>query len=70
MKKISLSVMAILLAAATLFAEGTEMVKHQPKKAKQECQGTCLKKSKTQKCTSSEACSDMKTCGGTCLYGN
>ena len=37
MKKISLSALAILLAAATLFAEGTEMIKNQPKKAKQEC---------------------------------
>ncbi|HEY9000311.1 MAG TPA: hypothetical protein VIM89_03080 [Mucilaginibacter sp.] len=70
MKKISLSALAILLAAATLFAEGTEMIKNQPKKAKQECQGTCLKKSKTQKCTSSDACSDMKTCGATCFNGN
>ena len=70
MKKISLSAVAILLAAATLFAEGTEMIKIQPKKAKQECQGTCLKKSKTQKCTSPDACSDMKTCGATCINGN
>ena len=66
MKKISLSVAAILLAAATLLAEGTEMVKNQPKKAKQECQGTCLKKFKTGKCTSQDACSDMKSCGATC----
>ncbi|HTK20210.1 MAG TPA: hypothetical protein VL442_11870 [Mucilaginibacter sp.] len=66
MKKISLSAAAILLAAATLFAEGTEMIKNHPKKAKQECQGTCLKKFKTQKCTSQDACSDMKTCGATC----
>ncbi|MBV8388452.1 MAG: hypothetical protein JO080_01495 [Mucilaginibacter sp.] len=66
MKKISLSVMAILLAGATLFAEGTEMIKNQPKKAKQECQGTCLKKFKTGKCTSAATCSDMRTCGSTC----
>jgi len=70
MKKISLSAVAILLAAATLFAEGTEMAKNQPKKAKQECQGNCLKKFKTQKCTNSDACSDMKTCGATCFNGN
>ena len=66
MKKISLSAVAILLAAATLFAEGTEMVKNQPKKARQECQGTCLKKFKTGKCAGSDACSDMNTCGATC----
>jgi len=66
MKKISLSAVAILLAAATLFAEGTEIIKHQPKKAKQECQGTCLKKNKTGKCTGQGTCSDMNTCGETC----
>jgi hypothetical protein len=66
MKKISLSAMAILLATATLFAGGTEMAKNQPEKAKQECQGTCLKKNKTGKCTSQNACSDMNTCGATC----
>ena len=66
MKKISLSAMAILLVVATLFAEGTEMIKNQPKKAKQECQGTCLKKNKTGKCINPSACSDMNTCGATC----
>ena len=70
MKKISLSAAAILLAVATLFAEGTEMMKNQPKKPKHECQGTCLKKFKTGKCTSRDACSDMKTCGATCFNGD
>lgn len=66
MKKISLSAVAILLAAATLFAEGTEMVKNRPNKAKQECQDICLKKNKTGTCMSQDACSDMRTCGATC----
>ena len=65
MKRISLGVAALLLAGATVFAQGIE-IKSQPKKAKQECQGTCLKKSKTQKCASSDTCSDMSTCGESC----
>jgi len=65
MKRISLGVAALLLAGATVFAQGIE-IKNYPKKAKQECQGTCLKKNKTGKCTSQKACSDMNTCGATC----
>ncbi|MDO3624569.1 hypothetical protein [Mucilaginibacter sp. BT774] len=65
MKRISLGVAALLLAGATVFAQGIE-IKNQPKKAKQGCQGTCLKKNKTGKCTSKNACSDMNTCGATC----
>jgi hypothetical protein len=65
MKTISLGVVALLLAGATVFAQDSA-TKNQPKKAKQECQGTCLKKNKTGKCTSQNACSDMNTCGATC----
>jgi len=65
MKKLSLGVLAMLLAGATVFAQGPG-VKNMPKKEKQECQGTCQKKSKTGNCTSKDACSDMKTCGAKC----
>lgn len=66
MKKLSLSVMAILLASATLFASTTPIDKTVPKKAKQECQGRCQKNSKTGSCKDKASCTDMKTCGAKC----
>ena len=65
MKRISLSVAAILLASATVFANGP-VTKTDNTKVKQECQGKCLKTFKTGTCKSDKACSDMKTCGGKC----
>jgi hypothetical protein len=65
MKKISLGVVAILLAGATVFANDT-VTKIPAKKVKPECQGRCQKIYKTGSCTSKDACSDMKTCGATC----
>ena len=65
MKKISLGVAAILLAGATVFANGA-VTKTDNTKVKQECQGKCLKTFKTGSCKSDKACSDMKTCGGKC----
>jgi hypothetical protein len=65
MKKISLGVVAILLAAATVFANSTE-TKTSVKKAKQECQGRCLKTFKSQTCKDKNTCPDMRTCEGKC----
>jgi hypothetical protein len=65
MKKISLGVLAILLASATVFANDIAK-KPVVKKAKQECEGKCLKTSKTGTCKDSNSCPDMKTCGAKC----
>ena len=65
MKKISLSVAAILLASATVFANGP-VTKTDATKVRQECQGKCLKTFKAGSCKSDKTCSDMKTCGGKC----
>lgn len=65
MKKISLGVLAILLAGATVFANGT-VTKTPVKKAKQECQGRCLKTFKSQTCKDKDTCPDMRTCEGKC----
>lgn len=65
MKKISLGVVAVLIASATVFASGP-VAKSDTTKTKKECQGTCQKKNKTGNCTHKDACSDMKTCGAKC----
>ena len=65
MKTLSLGVVAILLAGATVFANG-QVAKTDSTMVKKECQGKCQKASKTGTCKSNTACSDMKTCGGTC----
>ena len=65
MKKLSLGVVAILLAGATVFASGP-VAKIDSTMVKKECQGKCQKASKTGACKSDKACSDMKTCGGKC----
>lgn len=65
MKKLSLGVVAILLASATVFASGP-VAKSDSTKTKMECQRKCQKVSKTGACKDSKACSDMKTCGSKC----
>jgi hypothetical protein len=65
MKKLSLGVVAILLASATVFASGP-VTKTESTKVKQECRGRCQKASKTGTCKNSTGCPDMKTCGGKC----
>ncbi|MGZ3821881.1 MAG: hypothetical protein ACXVB6_14905 [Mucilaginibacter sp.] len=65
MKKLSLGVVAILLASATVFAIGP-VAKVDSTMVKKECQGKCQKASKTGTCKSDKSCSDMKTCGGKC----
>jgi len=65
MKKLSLGVLAILLATATVLASGP-VAKIDTVRVKQECQGKCQKASKTGTCKNSKACTDMKTCGGKC----
>jgi len=65
MKTISLSVAAILLAGATVFANGP-VAKINKVQTKQECQGKCLKTSKSGTCKDKNSCPDMKTCGAKC----
>ncbi len=65
MKKLSLGVVAILLASATVFASGP-VTKIDSTLVKKECQGKCQRASKTGMCKSSKGCTDMKTCGGKC----
>lgn len=65
MKKISLGVLAILLAGATVFASGTA-VKPDTKVVKKECTGQCAKNIKTGTCKDKATCSDMNSCKGRC----
>jgi hypothetical protein len=65
MKKISLSVVAILLAGATVFANGP-VAKINKVQTKQECQGKCLKTYKSGTCKDKNTCPDMRTCDGKC----
>jgi len=65
MKKLSLGVVAILLASATVFASGP-VTKTDSTIVKKECQGKCQRASKTGTCKDSKGCTDMKTCGGKC----
>jgi len=64
MKKISLGVLAILLAGATVFADG-KTDKTAPKKAKQEStckQGKCIKDGKVVDCHNPASCPDKANC--------
>jgi hypothetical protein len=75
MKTISLGVLAILLAGATLFANGTD-TKTVTKRVKQECHscpsGTCMKDGKVVNCPDKASCPDkgdcheMMACPGKC----
>jgi hypothetical protein len=73
MKKISLGVLAMLLAGATVFATG-KTDKTTPEKAKQECtcmQGKCVKDGKVTDCPNPAPCPDKdhctaKPCNGEC----
>ena len=65
MKKLSLGLLAMLLAVTTVFANGP-VAKTDTTKVKQECQGKCLRVFKTGTCKSNRYCSDMKTCGSKC----
>ena len=63
MKKISLGVVAILLAGATVFANGPVA---KTDTTKQECKGQCVKSTKTNSCKNKATCSDMKSCQNRC----
>ena len=65
MKKISLCVVAMLLASATVFANAP-VTKSDSTKTKQECKGQCVKSTKTNSCKNKATCSDMKTCQNKC----
>jgi hypothetical protein len=62
MKTISLSVVAILLAGATVFANGGPVHKHAAQKAKQECTGKCIKDGKVVDCPDPASCPDKANC--------
>ena len=66
MKKISLGVVAMLLAGATVFANGAVNKIDTAKTTKQECQGKCLKTLKSGTCKNKRYCPDMRTCEGKC----
>lgn len=64
MKKISLGVLVLLLAGATVFANGP-VDKKAPKKAKQEntcASGKCTKDGKTVNCPDPASCPDKADC--------
>lgn len=61
MKRISLGVVAILLASATVFANGP-VHKHAAKKAKVECTGKCVKDGKVVDCPDPASCPDKANC--------
>ena len=63
MKRISLGVVAILLASATVFANGTVA---KSDSTKVECKGQCPKNIKTNSCKNKATCSDMRSCQGRC----
>ncbi|MDB5152043.1 MAG: hypothetical protein JWR54_794 [Mucilaginibacter sp.] len=65
MKKISLGVVAILLTGATVFANGP-VAKTDTAQTKKECQGRCLKVSKSGTCKDKNSCPDMNSCGAKC----
>ena len=65
MKKISLGVVAMLLASATVFAGGP-VTKTDTKTVKKECAGQCAKNIKTGSCKDKATCSDMNSCKGRC----
>jgi hypothetical protein len=65
MKRISLGVLAILFASATLFVSGP-VAKAVAKKAKQDCHncppGKCMKDGKIVNCPDPESCPDKANC--------
>jgi len=64
MKKISLGILTMLLAGATVFADG-KTDKTTTKKTKQECtctQGRCVKDGKVIDCPNPASCPDKATC--------
>lgn len=65
MKSISLGILAILLAGATVFANGP-VAKNVPSKIKQECRkcpaGKCLKEGKAMNCPDKASCADKADC--------
>ena len=63
MKKISLGVVAMLLAGATVFANGPVA---KSDSTKVECKGQCVRNIKTNSCKNKATCSDMKSCQGRC----
>jgi hypothetical protein len=65
MKKISLGVVAMLLAGATVFANDT-VTKNDTKTVKKECAGQCAKNIKTGTCKNKATCSDMNSCKDRC----
>lgn len=65
MKKISLGILAILLASTTVFANGP-VAKTDTTKAKTECKGQCSKGTKTGTCKDKATCSDMNSCKNRC----
>jgi len=65
MKKISLGVVAILLASATVFANGP-VAKTDTTTVKKECAGQCQKNIKTNTCKNKSTCSDMNSCRNKC----
>ncbi|MGZ3750657.1 MAG: hypothetical protein ACXVB0_01340 [Mucilaginibacter sp.] len=64
MKKLSLGVVAVLLASAPVFAGG--IIDKTVKKAKQDCHGKCIKNGKTVNCPNKAACPDKATCVPAC----
>ena len=65
MKKISLSALAIVLACATVLADG-HATKVNTTKPKKECAGQCQKNIKTGTCKDKSLCTDMNACRNRC----
>ncbi|MBS1524820.1 MAG: hypothetical protein JST19_04165 [Bacteroidetes bacterium] len=64
MKRISLGVLALLLAGTTAFANGP--VAKRDTTQKKECTGQCRKNIKTGTCKDKATCSDMNSCRNKC----
>jgi len=63
MKKLSLSVLAIVLACATVYANGPVAKTSTTKK---ECEGQCPKNIKTNTCKDKKTCLNMDSCRNRC----
>ncbi|MBS1531554.1 MAG: hypothetical protein JSU01_14695 [Bacteroidetes bacterium] len=63
MKKLSLSALAIVMACATVYANGPIAKTDTTKK---ECAGQCRKNIKTNTCKDKATCSDMNSCKNRC----
>jgi hypothetical protein len=66
MKKLSIVVLAIVLATATVFANGQGDKTVKAAQTKQECKGQCAKGTKTGTCKDKATCSDMNSCKNRC----